>query len=115
MTGTVSPDIAAEDEVVDLASELIRIDTSNTGEPDTVVGEQEAAEYVAAKLEEVGYEVELVESGAPRRMNVFARLKGADPERGAWTWSRRTRASGPCTRSRAPCRTATCGAAAPST
>jgi len=83
MTGTVSPDIAAEDEVVDLASELIRIDTSNTGEPDTVVGEQEAAEYVAAKLTEVGYEVELVESGAPRRMNVFARLKGADPERGA--------------------------------
>jgi acetylornithine deacetylase/succinyl-diaminopimelate desuccinylase-like protein len=74
---------AAEDEVVELASELIRIDTTNTGDPDTVVGEREAAEYVAAKLSEVGYEVEVVESGAPRRENVFCRLKGADPDRGA--------------------------------
>ena len=34
-------------------------------------GEREAAEYVAAKLAEVGYEIEMVESGAPRRDNVF--------------------------------------------
>ncbi len=74
---------AAEDEVVELASELIRIDTTNTGDPDTVTGEREAAEYVAAKLTEVGYEIEMVESGAPRRDNVFCRLKGADPSRGA--------------------------------
>jgi acetylornithine deacetylase/succinyl-diaminopimelate desuccinylase-like protein len=74
---------AAEDEVVELASELIQIDTTNTGDPDTVTGEREAAEYVAAKLTEVGYEIEMVESGAPRRDNVFCRLKGADPSRGA--------------------------------
>jgi acetylornithine deacetylase/succinyl-diaminopimelate desuccinylase-like protein len=74
---------AAEDEVVELASELIRIDTTNTGDPDTVTGEREAAEYVAAKLSEVGFEIEMIESGAPRRDNVFCRLPGADPSRGA--------------------------------
>lgn len=76
-------EIAAEDEVVDLCAELIRIDTSNTGDPATVVGEREAAEYVAAKLTEVGYEIETVESGAPRRDNVFVRLRGANPDRPA--------------------------------
>jgi len=75
--------ITAQDEVVELASELIRIDTTNTGDPDTVTGEREAAEYVAAKLSEVGFEIEMVESGAPRRDNVFCRLKGADPTRDA--------------------------------
>ncbi|WP_181783890.1 M20/M25/M40 family metallo-hydrolase [Pseudonocardia pini] len=79
MTGPLT----AADEVVELCSDLIRIDTSNTGDPATVVGESEAAEYVAAKLTEVGYEVEVLDSGAPGRSNVFARLKGADPERGA--------------------------------
>ncbi|GEL25558.1 hypothetical protein PSU4_45120 [Pseudonocardia sulfidoxydans NBRC 16205] len=79
MTGQNS----AVDEVVQLASELIRIDTSNTGDPATVVGEKEAAEYVAAKLAEVGYEVEVLDSGAPGRSNVFCRLEGADRERGA--------------------------------
>lgn len=73
----------AESEVVGLASDLIRIDTTNTGDPATVVGEREAAEYVAAKLAEVGYETTYVESGAPGRGNVVARLPGADPSRGA--------------------------------
>lgn len=73
----------AEAEVVDLVSALIRFDTSNTGEPETTKGERECAEWVAARLEEVGYEPEYVESGAPGRGNVFARLRGADPERGA--------------------------------
>lgn len=73
----------AADEVVDLCSELIRIDTTNTGDPETVTGEREAAEYVAAKLTEVGYEIEMIESGAARRDNVFCRLPGADPARGA--------------------------------
>ncbi|WP_433279553.1 M20/M25/M40 family metallo-hydrolase [Pseudonocardia xinjiangensis] len=79
----MTSDIAAEDEVVELASELIRIDTTNTADPATTVGEREAAQYVAAKLTEVGFEVEVVESGGPRRDNVICRLKGADPERGA--------------------------------
>ena len=38
---------------------------------------------MAAQLEEVGYETDYVESGAPGRGNVFARLAGADPARGA--------------------------------
>ncbi|MGH3616156.1 MAG: M20/M25/M40 family metallo-hydrolase [Pseudonocardia sp.] len=79
MTGVGS----AEDEVVELCSDLIRIDTTNTGDPATVTGEREAAEYVAAKLTEVGYEIEMVESGAPRRDNVICRVPGADPDRGA--------------------------------
>ncbi len=73
----------AEAEVVELTSQLIRIDTTNTGDPATVVGEQEAAEWVIRQLEEVGYETTLVESGAPGRANVFARLDGQDPSRGA--------------------------------
>ncbi|ACU96738.1 M20/M25/M40 family metallo-hydrolase [Saccharomonospora viridis] len=73
----------AADEAVTLTSDLIRIDTTNTGDPDTVVGEREAAEYVAEKLTEVGYEITYVESGAKNRHNVITRLPGADPSRGA--------------------------------
>jgi acetylornithine deacetylase/succinyl-diaminopimelate desuccinylase-like protein len=73
----------AEAEVVGLASDLIRIDTTNTGDPATVAGERVAAEYVAEKLAEVGYETTYVESGAKGRGNVIARLPGADPSRGA--------------------------------
>jgi acetylornithine deacetylase/succinyl-diaminopimelate desuccinylase-like protein len=79
MTGPLT----AADEVVELCSDLIRIDTSNTGDPATVQGEREAAEYVAGKLTEVGYECAVLDSGAPGRSNVFTRLKGADPGRGA--------------------------------
>ena len=69
-------------EVVTLASDLIRIDTTNTGDPATTVGERKAAEYVAAQLEDVGYETTYVEV-APGRANVITRLPGADPSRGA--------------------------------
>lgn len=68
---------------MELTSQLIRIDTTNTGDPATVVGEREAAEWVIKQLEEVGYETTLVESGAPGRMNVVARLAGKDRSRGA--------------------------------
>ncbi len=81
--GERSDRIRPEDEVVDLVSSLIRFDTSNTGEPETTKGEAECAHWVAAQLEEVGYETEYIEAGAPGRGNVFARLKGADPSRGA--------------------------------
>ncbi|MGI8753125.1 MAG: M20/M25/M40 family metallo-hydrolase [Acidimicrobiales bacterium] len=83
MTDRDEKRIAATDEVVTLAHELIRIDTTNTGDPTTLVGEREAAEWVAAKLDEVGYDTTYVESGAKRRGNVIARLPGADPGRGA--------------------------------
>ncbi len=78
---TVSIDPA--DEVVDIVSALIRFDTTNTGEAETTNAEAECARWVAAQLEEVGYQTEYVESGAPGRGNVFARLPGADPSRGA--------------------------------
>jgi len=78
------PASTAVSEVVGLASDLIRIDTTNTGDPDTLVGERAAAEYVAGKLSEVGFETTYVESGdTPGRGNVVARLTGADPDRGA--------------------------------
>lgn len=75
----------AEQEAVAFTSELIRIDTTNTGDPATLVGERAAAEFVAEKLTEVGYETTYVESGTqgPGRGNVVARLPGADPKRGA--------------------------------
>ncbi|MFC3965439.1 M20/M25/M40 family metallo-hydrolase [Nocardia jiangsuensis] len=78
-----SPDSSAVAEVVDLVSALIRFDTSNTGDLATTKGEAECARWVIEQLEEVGYTTEYVESGAPGRGNVFARLPGADSSRGA--------------------------------
>jgi acetylornithine deacetylase/succinyl-diaminopimelate desuccinylase-like protein len=75
--------LQAEDEVVELVSQLIRFDTSNTGELATTKGERECAEWVAGKLAEAGFETEYIESGAPGRGNVFATLRGADSSRGA--------------------------------
>jgi acetylornithine deacetylase/succinyl-diaminopimelate desuccinylase-like protein len=80
---TVTPAPNAEAEVVDLVSALIRFDTSNTGEPATTKGEAECARWVAEQLEEVGYACEYVEAGGPGRGNLFARLEGADRDRGA--------------------------------
>ncbi|MBJ8337581.1 M20/M25/M40 family metallo-hydrolase [Antrihabitans sp. YC3-6] len=74
---------AAVGEVVDIVSRLIQFDTSNTGELETTKGERECAEWVASMLQEVGYETEYVESGAPGRGNVFARLAGRETDRGA--------------------------------
>ncbi|GAA3396439.1 M20/M25/M40 family metallo-hydrolase [Cryptosporangium minutisporangium] len=84
MSPTVAPipsGPAAEDEVVDLARDLIRIDTTNTGETATSAGERAAAEYVAAKLDEVGIEATIYESERGRA-SVLARLEGTDSTRG---------------------------------
>jgi acetylornithine deacetylase/succinyl-diaminopimelate desuccinylase-like protein len=78
----MEPAPAAADEVVAICRDLLRIDTSNTGDPRTTVGERVAAEYVAERLSEVGIDVELHES-APRRSNLVARIPGADRSRGA--------------------------------
>ncbi|MGB6039712.1 MAG: M20/M25/M40 family metallo-hydrolase, partial [Gordonia sp. (in: high G+C Gram-positive bacteria)] len=75
--------LRATAEVVDLVSRLIQFDTSNTGRPETTRGEADCAKWVAAQLEEVGYTTEYVESGMAGRGNVFARLDGADRNRGA--------------------------------
>jgi acetylornithine deacetylase/succinyl-diaminopimelate desuccinylase-like protein len=74
---------AAVDEVVAFASELIAMDTTNRGDLDQPGAEQPAAEYVAAKLSDVGYDVTYVESGGRGHGNVIARLSGADPTRSA--------------------------------
>ncbi|MGD0699232.1 MAG: hypothetical protein ABSA02_05030 [Trebonia sp.] len=74
---------AAVAEVVTLASDLIAIDTTNTGDKSAAGTEGKAAEYVAGKLSDAGYDVTYVESGAPGRGNVIARLAGADSARGA--------------------------------
>jgi acetylornithine deacetylase/succinyl-diaminopimelate desuccinylase-like protein len=75
------PDAAptAEDEVVGLARDLIRIDTSNYGDG-SGPGERAAAEYVAEQLAEVGLEPQLFES-ADRRTSVVGRWEGEDTSR----------------------------------
>ena len=77
----------AADEVVEFCRDLIRMDTTNTGDNDTSAGERVAAEYVAEKLAEVGLEPVIRES-AHGRASVFARYEGAaapagQPARGA--------------------------------
>ena len=53
--------VTAQDEVVDICRDLIRIDTSNPGDQ-SGPGERQAAEYVAAKLAEAGLEPVILES-----------------------------------------------------
>ena len=69
----------ADDEVVRICRDLIRIDSSNYGDG-SGPGERKAAEYVMAELAEVGLEAELLESN-PGRSTVVLRLEGEDPER----------------------------------
>ncbi|MFN8082019.1 MAG: M20/M25/M40 family metallo-hydrolase [Kineosporiaceae bacterium] len=80
MTPT-APAVRAEDEVVELCRDLIRIDSSNYGDH-SGPGERRAAEYVAASLAEVGLDPVILESH-PGRASVVARLAGADPSRPA--------------------------------
>src|SRR5450755_3297833 len=71
----------AQDEVATLASELIRIGTSNPGD-NSGPGERAAAEYVAGLLAEAGLEPEVLESH-PKRASVVARISGTDSTRPA--------------------------------
>ena len=71
----------AEDEVVQICQDLIRIDTSNFGDG-SGPGEAEAAAYVVASLREVGLQPQTFESD-PGRVSVVVRIPGADPSRGA--------------------------------
>ncbi len=71
----------AEEEVVGICRDLLRIDSSNYGDG-SGPGERAAAEYVAASLSDVGLEPEVFESAA-RRTSVVVRLPGADPTRPA--------------------------------
>jgi acetylornithine deacetylase/succinyl-diaminopimelate desuccinylase-like protein len=71
--------LAAQDEVAALASDLIRIDTTNPGDH-SGPGERAAAERVAELLSEVGLEPTVLESH-PRRTSVVARIEGQDRSR----------------------------------
>ena len=63
-------------EVVQIARDLIRFDTTNYG-GGRAKGEREAAEYVGAFLESLGLAPEFYEP-IPRRTNVVARVPGRD-------------------------------------
>ena len=67
--------VSAQDEVVDLLVDLIRINTSNPTHP-----ERPAAEWVAAKLDEVGIASQIIEA-SPGRASTIARIEGADGSR----------------------------------
>jgi acetylornithine deacetylase/succinyl-diaminopimelate desuccinylase-like protein len=66
---------SAQDEVADLLSDLIRINTSNPTHP-----ERPAAEWVAAKLDEAGISSQIIEAN-PGRASTIARLEGSDSSR----------------------------------
>ncbi|MGC4109896.1 MAG: M20/M25/M40 family metallo-hydrolase [Nocardioides sp.] len=72
ITGTVS------DDVVELCSQLIAIDTSNYGRVGSR-GERVAADHIDALLRACGYEPTLLES-EPTRANLVLRIAGADPD-----------------------------------
>ena len=76
---SAAPRPTAEDEVVRICRDLIRIDSSNYGDG-SGPGERKAAEYVMAELAEVGLEGELLES-SPGRSTVVLRVEGEDPGR----------------------------------
>jgi acetylornithine deacetylase/succinyl-diaminopimelate desuccinylase-like protein len=65
----------AQDEVVSLLSDLIQINTSNPTH-----AERPAAEWVAARLAEVGIDSQIIES-APGRASTIARIEGSDSSR----------------------------------
>ncbi|MGH8962382.1 MAG: M20/M25/M40 family metallo-hydrolase [Jatrophihabitantaceae bacterium] len=71
----VTATTAAQDEAVELLGDLIRINTSNPTHP-----ERPAAEWVAAKLDEVGIAAQIIEA-APGRASTVARIEGSDSSR----------------------------------
>src|SRR5581483_4150772 len=75
MTAAPQSALTAQDEVTDLLADLIRINTSNPTHP-----ERPAAEWVAAKLAEVGIDSRIIEA-APGRASTVARIEGSDPSR----------------------------------
>jgi len=75
MTAAPEPNVRATDEVVELLSQLIRINTSNPTHP-----ERPAAEWMAERLAEAGIESTILES-EQGRASTIARVAGRNPER----------------------------------
>ena len=70
-------------DVVTLTQELIRIDTSNFGESTETVGEAAAADYVAERLREAGWDPQIVITSSDSRRAVVMRVAGTDPSAAA--------------------------------
>jgi acetylornithine deacetylase len=64
------------DEINQLLSDLVAINSINPGLDPTAAGEDNVAQYIAKWLVRAGMEVQLIES-APRRPNVVARVRGS--------------------------------------
>src|SRR3954471_8277468 len=75
MSTSVHDTVTAQDEVAQLLAELIRINTSNPTHP-----ERPAAEWVAAKLDEVGIASQIIEAERGRASTI-ARIEGSDSSR----------------------------------
>jgi len=76
-------DAALEQETIEIARALIRIESVNTGDPATIGdGEERAARYVRDRLDEVGISGEFV-LPTPGRGNLVVRIPGRDRSAGA--------------------------------
>ncbi len=69
----------AENEVVDLVSQLIRFDTSNTGDPATTRGERAVPSGSRRNSRKWATKPNTSSPGNPAGGNVFARLAGGGP------------------------------------
>ncbi|MGO4535271.1 M20/M25/M40 family metallo-hydrolase [Leifsonia sp. 2MCAF36] len=78
MTDELRTSESGLDETAIIARDLIRFDTTNYGEGRSN-GEADAAEYVEAKLAQLGLKPQVFESD-PGRASVVARVEGANPE-----------------------------------
>ena len=76
-------DAALEQETIEIARALIRIESVNTGDPATIGdGEERAARYVRDRLDEVGISGEFV-LPTPGRGSLVVRIPGRDRSAGA--------------------------------
>jgi acetylornithine deacetylase/succinyl-diaminopimelate desuccinylase-like protein len=65
--------------LVQFASELIQIDTSNWGDGAETVGEAAAADYCASVLRQYGWDPEVFTTTSDARRGVALRVSGSDP------------------------------------
>ncbi len=70
----------AEEDVVSLLRDLIRIDTTNAGDRPETVGEWQAADYAEACLREVGFDPAPFHTTSTKRAGLVLRIPGTDPD-----------------------------------
>ncbi len=70
----------AQDEVVGLVRDLIRIDSTNAGDRPETIGERAAAEYAEQALRSAGFTPELYTTTSGRRAGVVLRIAGTEPD-----------------------------------